>query len=437
GKTWTNPNLQVGVGLGAVVRKCLSPNVSGRYQDAGALADDLRRILNDLPPRLDADPSEPRRLRTWLGSRFDAPSKRSARGSILLTLGLTLGLIVLCAYQREVELETALEQGRSLHDRRQFSEAVRVLDLALARTPTFLPFLRSARALSTQRLQSHRARRAEALHEFANLLRFRYGVDPPSPDEARELEAPIRAFRRERDGLLDDGRGSLDSETKQRIQSDYLEMALVRSGFLDHQTPEDSPGSDSKGQSPRSAPGSHRIHYESGRIHLRNGRFAQASEEFERAQDLQPQEFWSSFYQGLCQYRLKQYGEAVATFRTCIAIRPNAVCYYNRGLALEALGKIESAKRDYGRALSLDPGLASAALNRGILAYHEGRNHEAIEDFQRGLRSSSNPVLIGRLHYNLALVHLARGDRQSALRSQAKALEYGCPEARALHPSLR
>lgn len=472
GKPWESRNPLVDVGLAAIVRKCLAPAVPDRYQEAAALADDLRRFLNGLPPRLDTDPGVPKGFRRWIGRGHDATPKRSARGSVLVTLGLSLGLIGICAHQRELEIETALDQGRRLHDERRFSEAVRILDRALLRAPTFPPFARTSQALSTQRLRSRRAQRAEALHELADVLRFRYGVELPSPDEARELEGPIRGFWREREWLLDQGAGALAPEARRQGRTDYQELALAWSDILDRlaspgnaegprqearrriddvtqaigpslaleprrHDPDGPPGGDSAAHPPRSDPSSPWGHYERGRIHLRNGRFAQAADEFERAQELRPQEFWPNFYQGLCQYRLEQFGEAVAAFRTCIAIRPNAVCYYNRGLALEALGRIEPAKRDYGRALALDPGLASAALNRGILAYREGRHHDAIEDFQRALRTSSNPVLIGRLHYNLALAHLARGDRPSALASQAKALEYGCPEARAFHPPTR
>src|SRR5205085_1114616 len=48
---WIPRNPEVGAGLSALVRRCLAPEPSSRYEDAATLADDLRRHLNDLPLR--------------------------------------------------------------------------------------------------------------------------------------------------------------------------------------------------------------------------------------------------------------------------------------------------------------------------------------------------------------------------------------------------
>ena len=57
-----------------------------------------------------------------------------------------------------------------------------------------------------------------------------------------------------------------------------------------------------------------------------------------------------------------------------MALAPDrAWCYYHRGLAYQALGRCGRALRDYGRALQLDPTLAEAALNRGMLHRRQKR----------------------------------------------------------------
>jgi tetratricopeptide (TPR) repeat protein len=170
---------------------------------------------------------------------------------------------------------------------------------------------------------------------------------------------------------------------------------------------------------------------------LRAGAFEQAAAELQRAVDLDPRDFWSNFYEGLCAYRLGRFDEAVAAFRCCIALAPETVeCYYNRALAESAAGRPTRAFRDYTRALELDPGLTDAALNRGILLYQSRRYDEAIADFERALAAASDAAALGRIHYNIALSRREQGDDAGALLSADRALAHGYAEAKALRDGL-
>jgi tetratricopeptide (TPR) repeat protein len=149
-----------------------------------------------------------------------------------------------------------------------------------------------------------------------------------------------------------------------------------------------------------------------GRSLLRSGALRQAAAQFERALDVYPQDFWLNFYQGLCAYRLQRYQGALRYFHACVVLAPNSPeCFYNRGLAHAALGQTDPAMHDYDRALRLNPVLAGAALNRGLLNYRLKRYPQAIADIQRALENGADP---GAAHYDLALTHLALGDRQAA-----------------------
>jgi tetratricopeptide (TPR) repeat protein len=68
--------------------------------------------------------------------------------------------------------------------------------------------------------------------------------------------------------------------------------------------------------------------------------------------------------------------------------------------------------RDFDRALDLDPNLAEAALNRGLVHLRQKHLDAAEADFQRALKKGADPA---RSHYQLALVCLARGDRAGAV----------------------
>src|SRR5262249_30854507 len=133
-------------------------------------------------------------------------------------------------------------------------------------------------------------------------------------------------------------------------------------------------------------------HYALGRFFLRSGNLALAAAELQRALELRPQDFWPNFYQGLCAYRLRRYGDAVTAFCVCVALAPGeAECYFNRALARAALGSTGLALQDYDRALQLDPALAAAALNRGILHYREKRYTDAAADLRLALNNGADP----------------------------------------------
>src|SRR5207237_1086985 len=147
----------------------------------------------------------------------------------------------------------------------------------------------------------------------------------------------------------------------------------------------------------------------------RSADLKRAAAAFDEAVRLEPKGVWPTFYQGVCAFELKRYEDAVLAFTACIALaspneRPG--CLYNRARTYEAGGRIERAPAgpgrgrmqralaDYTRALELDPTLAPAALNRGLLRYHAKRYPEALRDIENALRHGASPAVV---HYDMAL----------------------------------
>jgi tetratricopeptide (TPR) repeat protein len=106
-------------------------------------------------------------------------------------------------------------------------------------------------------------------------------------------------------------------------------------------------------------------------------------------------------------------------------------------MAAEALDRRDEALKDYGKALKYNPELTSAWLNRGILLFKAGRSAEAIEDLHHALRTATEAKQKGRIHYNLALIHLGRGDRASAQLEVEQATYVGDEGAWELRDQLR
>jgi serine/threonine protein kinase/tetratricopeptide (TPR) repeat protein len=476
GRPWRRRNHQVSVGLADIVQKCLAANPADRYGTAALLADDLRRELDDLPLR-----GVPNRSlsETWRKWRRRRPAALLRVAAWLFTAAALVALLVLArAYylQRAFdlrELETALSDGSSLRAVGKYAESAQTLARAQQRARSVLGAEPLARALSEHLRLARRGQKATALHELAELTRFRHGVELPSELDGRALLRDIRAVWDDRDFLLARAAGTLGTATEQAIRADLLDLAIL---WAELHTRLAGPGesaqaqadaleilaqaNDACGPSARlrrlknaiagtnETAGPHEKlapvtdsaleHYDAGRSYLRSGAFREAASEFERVRNERPADFWPNFYAGLCAYRLGRFQDALAAFHACTALAPNsAQCYYNRALAYDSLGRHEWAAADYGRALALDPGLAPAALNRGIIAYKIGQYDDAITDFRRALHAAARAPAIGRIQYNLALAYAARGEQVEALKSAQEAVAHGHEPARGLLEKLR
>ena len=465
-------NPRVSAGLAAIVRRCLRSDPRGRYPDAAALAADLRRHLDNLPLRGVPDRSPTERWRKWRRRRPDALS----RDLVLLALAvaaIAVGALLRDAYgQRVRAIDSALAEGRAARGRHQYPEAVARLERGRALAAALPGGGRYREELGEELALARRDGEAAELHRLADLVRFRYGIDPPPPAEARSFVDRGRAIWRARAALTRAPAGRGEPEVERAIRADLLDFALVWADLRVRSAP---PGEAAAaraealrvldeaeaqlGPSPAldrdrrklavapeaaapatdPAPGARTAweHYDLGRSYLRSGEVAAAAEQFRLGIDLRPQDFWLNFYQALCAYTLGRHADAANAFRVCIALSPQtAECYYNRALALGAMGKSDAAIADYTRARDLAPALTEALLNRGILHYQSRRLSEATADFRRALAEATDPALLGTIRFNLSLVDLAREDRKAALANLEAAIRAGHAEARKLHRSL-
>ena len=460
-------------GLSDIIDKCLRPDPDDRYPDAASLAADLRRFLDGRPLRGVANRSPVERWRNWRRRRPHALTRTAILLASALTAFASIALLGAVYLQRVHEVEAALVEGRASLDRRQYAEATKALThgLALAR---HLPSASGHRdALAEGLARARREAKADDLHHLAELVRFRYGIDPPPLEEAEALIRKVRALWQGRESLVKPIAGRQDPEFEGRVRADLLDVALAWAALLVRSsTPGDAdesrreaarvldeaeallgpgaaidrdrralagrPGPVDPPPGPGPGPGSASGHFELGKSYLRAGEVSLAAEQFRLGLALRPQDFWPNFYQGTCAYRLGRFEEAANAFRVCIALSPrSAECYFNRALAFGSLGRPEEAIADYTRALDLNPSLTPAAINRGMLHYDRSRLDAAAADLNAALATAPARVDRGIIRYNLALVALARGDRPAALSNLEIADHEDHEAARALRDRLQ
>jgi serine/threonine protein kinase/Tfp pilus assembly protein PilF len=480
-KPWRHRNPQVSIGLADIAQKCLAPDPAQRYHDAASVADDLRRFLNDLPLRGVANRSWVERWRKWRRRRPGALARGIAWSLALAAMATLCVLGYALRGQSLIEIETALEDARVLQAEQRFPEAIRILNRALERASTMIPAAEQLRvAVEKQRYQAKLGQESLKLHNLAEIVRFRYGMMPAEGEEARTLVRTIEAIWNETDLHNELRQGTFDAKTQQSLRNDLVELAIVRAdltarlasrsealqahrdamAILDRAAFITGPSTaldreqrvhaQALGQAVSSpdaglAPQSAWEHYSLGRHLLRGGSIRTAADQFQRALELEPHDFWPNFYQGLCAYELGEFEDAVSAFRACIALAPTtgegipttARCYYNRARASDVLGRTSQALNDYRRALELDPTLTDAALNRGLLAYKARHIDEAIADFHLALRTNPGREAAGRIRYSLALAYLAKGDRAAARSSADEAAACGYKQATTILDRLR
>ena len=144
---------------------------------------------------------------------------------------------------------------------------------------------------------------------------------------------------------------------------------------------------------------------------------------FRCALDLRPQD-WSNFYRGLCSFRLRQFDNAVADFRACLAIEPgSAVAHYNRPCPPRPRPTEDTIGDIPGRSNSPD----LAARRTGGFWPQAGRNAEALLDFDAGLGAGLDGT--ARAISLISLAQLALHHRSSARVNAETAVQLGCREA--------
>jgi len=408
--------------LEAICQRAMALEREDRYASASALAQEVENYLADEPVLAYR---EPLAVRTW---RWCKRHRRPLARACLALIFLAVGSIAYISFRHAQDLESReaarrqLAEFRRLADEAQFfaansdalteqapyydpQRAMNFGEQALARASAWgddgakLPLVGERTALKSE------------LHDLqlivANLHQRLEVADSQTTalallERAERLQAPSRASQLIRLRCLRQlGRAA---ETKQEAELGmsppagltaidwFLEGEFQRTNAAEQRDPWLPSGSSD------------------------SAAIEQAIYAYQQALRIDPRHYWAQFQLARCYLRMQRGPEAVEALGTCIALRPEAPwAYSTRGLVRGMLGEFASAEADLNEALRLAPNFRPARLNRGFVWSLQGRDEEALAEFDATLQPPAEAALTEAAFYR-AQVHAERSDFVTALR---------------------
>jgi tetratricopeptide (TPR) repeat protein len=162
--------------------------------------------------------------------------------------------------------------------------------------------------------------------------------------------------------------------------------------------------------------------FAAGQLAETRGMTDEAIKQYTLALKLNPHHQPTLFRLAALETRLKEYPQAIQTWKTyVIATHGAAAAYGNLGYCYELDGAPNEAEAAYQRGISIDPREESCRMNYGLMLASRNQTDEALEQFQAVLTPAE-------AHYNVGSVFEQQGRKEQAKVEYRKAL--------ALNPNL-
>jgi serine/threonine protein kinase/Flp pilus assembly protein TadD len=416
-------NKAVSPAVESLVRRCLEPDLNGRYQSARQLKEDLDRHLDNLPLRYAPEPSLIERSRKWV-RRHPRLASTTTVGAVTAVLIFALFSLVLIRGERLAAVDARNSMNRFLDE----TKAVR--------------YLLTTRTNETGQLDAGIALGRRLLGSY-DVLQNPAWDDSPA---VQYLTAADQAVLRENTGglllLVAQGLSLQAANQSDRAAREELLGEAVRLNGMAAScfgSDEDSRavltqrahltellGNKHEAQDLRDRAGATPLRTASDRYlvaaeHISQARYGLALPLLSDATEKNPQDFWSWFLQGACNDGLSRSADAAACYGTCIALSPRFPwAYHHRGVALLRQLKYRQAASDFDQAIALEPTLIESYRQRALARQGLKDYDGAIADVTRALELGGSAT---QLYFLRAEIRDRSGDRDGAKSDRAAGMQ--------------
>lgn len=158
-----------------------------------------------------------------------------------------------------------------------------------------------------------------------------------------------------------------------------------------------------------------------GRQALADGKYAQAIEHFNILIGLDTSDYWTYFYRGIAKFNLGDIRGAKKDFDKAVEINPIFTSgYHYRGITESRFGNYEQALENLQRAIELRPGSEGLYFSRGVTYFLSQQFDKAVKDFDRYIRKQPKDP---SAYLNRGASYLYLGDTLKAFCDYNKAIK--------------
>ncbi len=111
-----------------------------------------------------------------------------------------------------------------------------------------------------------------------------------------------------------------------------------------------------------------------------NGKISESLVAGQKSVQLDPQDAEAYYNLGIVMQELGRLDDAEATYKKAITLKPDHKTYNNLGIVMQELGRLDEAEAIYKKAITLKPDFLQAIKNKWLLLFSQKRFEEALLD---------------------------------------------------------
>jgi len=124
---------------------------------------------------------------------------------------------------------------------------------------------------------------------------------------------------------------------------------------------------------------------------------------------------------GNVEYSKANYSKALELYEKAIELEPDdAVAWYNKGITLGELNRLEEELQAYEKAIELKPDYTHALVNKGVTLGELNRHEEALKAHEKAIELKPD---LAQAWFNRACTYSLKGEKEKALSDLKKAIE--------------